>query len=158
MSIGAIESADWSVVAAQWGDMATVFVIAVVSVLLNSGALELIAKTDIDLNRELRAAGVRIGILSNASEGLEERLKSTFGIDVRWDAVIVSGTVGFAKPDPRIFTLAAERIGAPVPRCFFIDDRAEYLAGAAAVGMPHFHFTGDYAALRAALRDAGLAV
>jgi SulP family sulfate permease len=57
LSIGAIQHADWSVIASQWGDMTTVFVIAVVSVLLNSCALELVVKTDIDLNRELQASG-----------------------------------------------------------------------------------------------------
>ncbi|MHC5011409.1 MAG: HAD family hydrolase [Planctomycetota bacterium] len=117
-----------------------------------------IHEATLDLARELKARGVRIGVVSNAAKDLVEDMTSKYGIDVAWDLVLPSGLAGCAKPDPRIFRMAADRIGVPVSRCFFVDDRTSYLEGAVAVGMPHHHFQGDYEALRADLRAAGYPV
>jgi len=64
----ALAEAEWSAVLAQWKNMGVVFVITVFSVLLNSGSLELITRTDVDLNRELRTAGLA-NILIGAGGG-----------------------------------------------------------------------------------------
>ena len=110
---------------------------------------------NIALARALKAGGVRIGLLSNAAPDLETRIASDFGVDVDWDDRVISGLVGMAKPDPAIYRLAAERIGLPEAACFFIDDLAENVEAARAVGMAAHHFRGDYAALHADLRAAG---
>ena len=68
LTLEALGGADWGVVASQWGNMVTVFVITLVSVLLNAGALELMVRKDIDLNQELRAAGLA-NLLIGASCG-----------------------------------------------------------------------------------------
>ena len=65
---------------------------------------------------------------------------------------------GMSKPIPGIFRMAAERIDVPIPSCFFIDDRIDYLAGAIEVGMPYHHFQGDHDALRTDLRAVGYPV
>lgn len=110
-----------------------------------------------ELARDLRQAGHRVGILSNAPDDLRERFLSDLPIEVEWDTVVVSGEIGLRKPDPRIFHHAAEQIGAPPADCFFIDDLHENAAGARAAGMRAFHFTRDnYRALRVALRTAGI--
>ncbi len=57
LSVKAFSQADWGAISAQTGNLATILLISVVSVLLNSGALELIVKKDIDLNRELKVSG-----------------------------------------------------------------------------------------------------
>lgn len=57
LSVKAFSQADWSMISSQTGNLATILLISVVSVLLNSGALELIVKKDIDLNRELKVSG-----------------------------------------------------------------------------------------------------
>jgi putative hydrolase of the HAD superfamily len=50
--------------------------------------------------------------------------------------VIASGEAGFAKPDERIFRLAAAAIGVPLQRCLFVgDNRAGDAVGAQAAGM-----------------------
>lgn len=49
--------ANWSAILSQSGSLLTILLIVVVSVLLNSRALELVVRRDIDLNRELCAAG-----------------------------------------------------------------------------------------------------
>ena len=58
LTFAAFSQADWSVILGQSVNIATIILIAVISVLMNSGALELVAKTDIDLNHELKTAGV----------------------------------------------------------------------------------------------------
>ena len=110
---------------------------------------------NIALARALRAGGVRIGLLSNAAPDLEEMLVPHYGVDIDWHDRVISGLVGLAKPDAAIYELAAEQIGVEAGRCFFIDDLAENVEAARAVGMGAHHFQGDYAALQADLRAAG---
>jgi sulfate permease, SulP family len=50
--------ADWHVVFAQYPSIVALVLTSIVSILLNTSALELAADEDIDLNRELRAAGL----------------------------------------------------------------------------------------------------
>ncbi len=57
--------ANWSVIFAQAGQLGTILIISVISLLLNASGLELIARRDIDLDRELRSTG-----LANALSGL----------------------------------------------------------------------------------------
>ncbi len=49
---------DWSVLLGQTDKIGTVFLIGVIALLLNSSGLELAVRQDIDLNRELQAAGI----------------------------------------------------------------------------------------------------
>jgi putative hydrolase of the HAD superfamily len=63
--------------------------------------------------RLLRARGVRLGVVSNFDTRLLTLLEG-FGVSSSFDAVVLSSTVGFAKPDPRMFTaaLSALRVAA----------------------------------------------
>jgi SulP family sulfate permease len=61
-------SADWFAVLGQGGNIAIILGISVISLLLNSSALELTFQQDVDLNRELRNAGLA-NILSGLSGG-----------------------------------------------------------------------------------------
>jgi 2-haloacid dehalogenase len=45
------------------------------------------------------------------------------------------------KPDPKIYYLAAESVGVQVTEALFVDDFAENIEGARAVGMQALHFT-----------------
>ena len=59
------------------------------------------------------------------------------------------------KPDPAIYRLALERFGLSGPEALFVDDRAENVAGAEAVGM-RGHLFSDAEGLRDRLRGLGL--
>ncbi len=48
----------WGEILAQAGDLTSIMLISVISLLLNASGLELIARQEIDLNREMRAAGL----------------------------------------------------------------------------------------------------
>jgi sulfate permease, SulP family len=54
----AVTEADWSVVVGEAGNLATVLIVSVLALLLNASGIELVVGRDVDLNRELRAAGV----------------------------------------------------------------------------------------------------
>jgi sulfate permease, SulP family len=55
---GDLPAVDWAAILGQSGNIAIVLILSVVSLLLNASALELSTRQDIQLNRELKAAGV----------------------------------------------------------------------------------------------------
>ena len=63
-----------------------------------------------ELVRDLAAAAVPVGIVSN-SEGRLAELVAEIEPQVRFAVIADSGKLGFEKPDPRIFQFAAEQIG-----------------------------------------------
>ncbi len=82
----------------------------------------------------------RIAILSNADITLEDRLRDGLGIHRLFDTVVSSAAVGMAKPDHRVYRLAAGRLGLPVDECLFIDDAERNVVAAREVGMAAVHF------------------
>jgi len=63
---------------------------------------------------ELRAAGWNIGIATNGMvDNQEGKIRST-GLADLVDGWVISGEAGVRKPDARIFTILAERIGCPL--------------------------------------------
>jgi 2-haloacid dehalogenase len=107
--------------------------------------------------RELHAAGVRLLGLTNWSAELYPYAPATFDFLALLDDVVVSGRERVAKPDPRVFEIVAERAGLPLDALAFVDDRADNVAAAAALGMDAILFT-DAATLRADLAARGLPV
>jgi putative hydrolase of the HAD superfamily len=97
----------------------------------------------------------RVQLLSNAAPGLEEQLHNHYRIAHLFDDIINSATVRLAKPDPRIYHLAAGRLGLPPTSCFFTDDLAHNVESARAVGFTGHVFDG-YEGLSAALNAAGV--
>lgn len=81
-------------------------------------------------------AGLRLGVITNG-DGEQQRAKlAALGLAGRFETVIASGDAGVAKPDARIFGLAAAAIGVPLERCLFVgDNRAGDVVGAQAAGM-----------------------
>jgi putative hydrolase of the HAD superfamily len=96
----------------------------------------------IEVLAELVALGVRVAMVSNSDGDAERRLRE-FGVcqvgpgpGVEVDAVLDSEVVGVAKPDPRIFELALERIGVPAERAMHVGDTpAADVDGARAAGV-----------------------
>jgi HAD superfamily hydrolase (TIGR01509 family) len=67
------------------------------------------------LVRELSARGVRVAALSNSEGGLAELL-AEIELAPLFEAIIDSQVVGVAKPQPRIFEIALERLGIRAPQ------------------------------------------
>lgn len=83
----------------------------------------------------------KTALLTNIGKG---RLESYFDMGLlheHFDELIISGEIGFAKPEPEAYEIAASRLGFRLDECVFTDDRQPYIDGAIAVGMPAFLFT-----------------
>lgn len=72
---------DWMAILRQAGDLGTIVVIAIISLLLNASGLELVARQEIDLNQELRSTGLAnlLGGLGSSAVGYMSLSLSTFG-------------------------------------------------------------------------------
>jgi putative hydrolase of the HAD superfamily len=89
----------------------------------------------VDTVRRLRGAGYRIGVVSNA-EGRVENDLAVAGFEGLLDTVIDSHVVGVAKPDPKIFLLALERLGGSPETAIFLGDVPSVdVVGARAAGV-----------------------
>lgn len=87
----------------------------------------------------LSAAGLRLAVLSNFELPDLAPPLAHAGVDPgRFDALVSSAAVGWAKPDPRAYAAAASALGLPPAACWFVDDLAENVAGARLVGMRAF--------------------
>ncbi len=84
----------------------------------------------------------RTGILSNAWSDGRSIIAGRFGLGSAVDDLVISAEVGMAKPDPRIFTLALERLGVRPDEAIFVDDFQRNIDAAHAVGMYAVHFRG----------------
>jgi putative hydrolase of the HAD superfamily len=96
--------------------------------------------------RRLRAAGIRLAVVSNWDVSLHERLAET-GLAALVDAAFASAEVGVAKPDPRIFAAALARLGVDAQSAWHVGDSPEAdVAGARAAGVRAFLVARDGAA------------
>ncbi|WP_244929895.1 HAD family phosphatase [Nocardioides sp. W7] len=111
----------------------------------------------VDLVRALHAAGVPQWGLTNWSDELWPHAPAMFDFLALLDGVVVSGTEGVAKPEPRVFAIVGERAGLPLDELVFVDDRADNVAAAVSLGMDGIVFT-DAGSLRAELLARGLPV
>lgn len=98
----------------------------------------------------------RVGVLSNSTLRLEDELLAPHGLLDMWHVIINSARERVAKPDERIYRMAAERIGVAPEECVHIDDLRHNIEGARAAGFQAVHHQGDFAALEASLRDLGV--
>lgn len=87
--------------------------------------------------REIRASGLRTGLLSNSwsTEHYDRTLLAEL-----FDDVVISAEVGLHKPQPKIYVLAAERLEVKAAECIFVDDLRENCQGAEAAGMTAIRF------------------
>lgn len=86
--------------------------------------------------QRLRAAGWRIGIVTNGFTVQQGAKVANAGLDALVHAWVVSEEVGVPKPDPAPFRVAADRCGASLEGGWMIgDDPINDIEGAAAAGL-----------------------
>ncbi len=91
---------------------------------------------------ELHASGLRlVGLTNWSAEMWPYAIRAAPAIGTL-DGVVVSGIEGVAKPDPRIFRLAARRHRLEPARTLFVDDHEPNVAAALALGFQAVVFTG----------------
>lgn len=89
----------------------------------------------IELIASLRASGIGLVALDDAPRDLGARIDA-LGYGALFDAAISAAALGTAKPDPRLFLVAAEACGAAPGECLVIGDRIDLdMAPARRLGM-----------------------
>jgi putative hydrolase of the HAD superfamily len=78
-------------------------------------------------------------IVSNAWPGMRARMSAAGLLDIV-DDVVLSCEIGYAKPDPRIYSAALRRAKASPRDALFIDDAVSHVAAAESLGIAgHIH-------------------
>ena len=107
----------------------------------------------LDWVREVRAAGVPVAIVCNATDRLDADLDE-LGLTGEVDAVVNSSVVGYHNPAPEFFAAACAAVATPPDRCLLVDDDHRHVAGARVCGLAAYRFStpADLRYVRAALR------
>jgi epoxide hydrolase-like predicted phosphatase len=98
--------------------------------------------------RELRL-DCRTALLSNAWPGMRQMIENEWGIADCFDDLFISAELGLAKPDPKIYRLALDRLSLPPARAVFVDDFSENVRAAAALGLHAIQFLSSKQAMQA---------
>ena len=111
----------------------------------------------VEVLADLRRAGVRLAALTNWSAEKFPIARERYEFLGWFETIVVSGEVGMAKPDPRIFEHLLEQTGFAAEATLYIDDVAANVAVAAELGMTALPFT-DPPTLRSDLRRLGFVI
>lgn len=111
----------------------------------------------VGLLHKLHAREVPLYALTNWPAELFPPARVRFAFLALFADVVVSGEVGLAKPDPRIFEVLRERMSVPLEGCLYVDDAPVNVAAAAEAGLDAVAFT-DAQSLEELLEDRGLLV
>jgi putative hydrolase of the HAD superfamily len=110
-----------------------------------------------ELAAELAAAGIPVAILSN-SEGALAELIAEIGWAAPFTAIVDSGKLGVAKPEPAIFEHAAAALGVAPGEVVHVGDAYNAdIVGGRAVGMRTIWFGPTAMAAAPTLTDEGIA-
>ena len=94
----------------------------------------------IDLMREAKESGQRMGMLTNNVREWEPLWRSMLPVDEIFEVVVDSGFVGCRKPDREIYDLTLERMGVEAEECLFVDDIDVNCGAARELGMSAVHY------------------
>jgi putative hydrolase of the HAD superfamily len=98
--------------------------------------------------RDLRGEGVKVGVVTNSWGTEPHNFYEAYELTARFDAVVISSDVGFRKPDPPIYALAAERLHVAPSACVYVDDIDENLPPAESIGMAVIHHVDNETTLQ----------
>jgi putative hydrolase of the HAD superfamily len=106
----------------------------------------------VELVRGVRAAGIPVGLATNATDRLDADL-DLLGLVAAFDAVINSSVIGAPKPSAEYFEAACLAVRREPARCLFVDDDDRNVRGARAAGLAAVRWSGtaDIRYVRAAL-------
>jgi putative hydrolase of the HAD superfamily len=109
----------------------------------------------LDWQLAIKQRGLLTAIVSNMGDTVHERMVSELGWLSRFDVLVWSYQLGIAKPDPAIYRYALEKLGTQPAETLFIDDKAENVEAAVALGMKGIIFS-DAGKLRTDLVESGM--
>jgi len=94
----------------------------------------------VEIAGALKSAGYPLYALSNWSAETFPLARDRYDCLQLFDGTIISGEVGLAKPDPRIFELLLQRVHLLAQECLLIDDAAQNIAAAERLGFRTIRF------------------
>ena len=94
----------------------------------------------IEYMRELHGRGYKLAICTNNVREWEGRWRAMVPVDEIFDVVVDSAFVGSRKPEPRIYQITLERLGASPEATLFIDDVEVNCEGARKLGIDAIRF------------------
>ena len=83
----------------------------------------------------------RTAILTNSFLGARDQEEQRYGFTSMVELAIYSHEEGVRKPDPRIYTIASERLGVSPAEIVFLDDLPENIDAARAFGLQGILYT-----------------
>ena len=95
----------------------------------------------IEVVNELRQAGYRLALLTNAVREFRPVIEKTVPIYDLFDVIIDSSEVGMRKPDKEIYDLTSQKLEVDNDQCLMIDDLIANVHGAENAGMQGLLFT-----------------
>lgn len=87
----------------------------------------------IELIKDLKNKNYKIGLLSNNSTGLKQKLVNQ-NITHIFDEIIISAEYGYQKPQPEIFEIIFNKLNIKNNEMIFVDDTKRSLEGAEKIG------------------------
>lgn len=109
----------------------------------------------VDLIHQLKEKGYPIYGLSNWSAETFPYAREKYNFFELFDDMVISGAVGFVKPEPEIFQILLDKVGRPAEECLFIDDSLPNIQQANTMGFETIHFVSP-SQLKDALIELGL--
>ncbi len=94
----------------------------------------------IEYMRELRGRGYKMAMCTNNVREWEARWRAMLPVDEIFEVVVDSAFVGSRKPEPRIYEITLERLGAAPEMTLFIDDVEVNCEGARKLGIGAVRF------------------
>ncbi|HXQ38493.1 MAG TPA: HAD family phosphatase [Anaerolineales bacterium] len=94
----------------------------------------------IELLKQLKQAGYPLYGFSNWSAETFPLARAKYDFFDLFDDMVISGAVGFAKPEPEIYQIMLDKIGRPAQECLFIDDSLPNILQANKIGFQTIHF------------------
>jgi 2-haloacid dehalogenase len=95
----------------------------------------------VEIMKQLKAKGYPLYGLSNWSAETFPLAREKYDFFNLLDDMVISGHVGYVKPEPEIYQILLERIRRPARECLFIDDSLPNIRQANTMGFDTIHFT-----------------
>ena len=84
-----------------------------------------------------------LAILSNDVKEWSNYLRTKFDLSRLFKIIIISGEVGYRKPDKRIYNILLDRIQSLSLDCVFVDDRSKNLRPGSEIGIKTIRFARE---------------
>jgi len=95
----------------------------------------------VEIMKQLKQKGYMLYGLSNWSAETFPIARAKYDFFNLLDDMVISGAVGYVKPEPEIYRLMLDKIKRPARECLFIDDSLPNILQANTMGFNTIHFT-----------------